>query len=97
MDGDGAGVGQRRAPDPVQQLVAGERLARVGGDELEQVELPLAELDLLPVEGDAAGAAVDLEAVEAQRLGVGAGRVYPAQDCVDAGDQLARRERLAFV
>ena len=51
--------------------------------------------DLLPVEGDAAGAAVDLE----RRRSAAARRRPPGgfdapQDRVDAGDQLARRERL---
>ena len=40
VDGDGAGVERRRvAPDPIHELLAGEDLLRVAGEEPEQVEL----------------------------------------------------------
>ena len=95
MDGDRRGVGvERVAPDEVHELVAGERLAGVAGEEQQQLELALGERDLLGGDGHPARGRVDHELAELERrLRVGA-RVQAPQHGVDARHELGRRERL---
>ena len=99
MDVDGAGVGgERVAPDPFQDLVAGEDQALVADQVAEQLELTGGELHRAALEDDLVAGRVDGEAAQVSgardriRVGVGA-----AQDRLDPGDQLAGRERLGHV
>ena len=62
VHGDGAGVERGLvAPDPAHQLVAGEDLARMAGEEPEQVELLRRQPQLLAVAAHLARARVELE------------------------------------
>src|SRR5262245_10508835 len=62
MDVDGPGVpGERVAPDPLEQLIAGEDDATMVEELPEQVELLRRQLDLLIPDVDLAPAGVDVE------------------------------------
>jgi hypothetical protein len=100
VDVDGAGVGgERVAPDPFQDLVAGEDQAPVADQVAEQLELTGGELHRAALEDDLVAGRVDGEAAQVERgLGTGFGfGVGAAQDRLDPGDQLAGRERLGHV
>jgi len=87
------------APDPLQELVAGEYEAVVVEELPEEVELLRGKLDVLPVRSHLATARVDeqLAVADLRRLGLPPLRSRAAQDRLDAGDELTRVERLRQV
>src|SRR6266508_4470527 len=88
------GVGREGvAPDPLEDLVAGQRQAAVADQVAEQLELAGGELHRPPFEADLVAGRVDREAAQVHgRLGAGLGlRLGAAEHRLDAGDQLARR------
>lgn len=89
------------APDVFEQDVAGVHAAREGQQVGEEVELANGQLDVAAIEHHAARGAVDAELSDGVALGDGLGLVGvwggPAQDGVDAGQDLANRKRLGYV
>src|SRR5690349_8166420 len=88
------------APDPVEELVAGQDLAGSLGELYEEVELRPGERDVLAVPADGATREVDREAAEVERrrpVGSGVTARPPAERRADAGDQLGHLERLLDV
>jgi hypothetical protein len=76
------------------QLIAGERLAGMPGEEQQQVDLPLGELEFPGVEQHAPSGRVDLEAVESERWLGPAQWFDPSSHGVDSGHELPRGEWL---
>src|SRR5580658_5177530 len=85
------------APHPVQQLLAGEGQARVGRQELEEVELPGRQGDDGAAHPGLPPGQVDLDRPRDQHLGRLAGPVGTAQDGPHPRHQLAGGERLGHV
>src|SRR5215212_873894 len=89
-----------RSPDRVEQVAPWERHTGALGQEQQQVELPSRKVDRLPGHGN--GSAVPVDAQLADRQLAEHGRAAPGlliapQTGSDAGQQLARRERLGHV
>src|ERR1039458_5397909 len=94
-DVDGERVGARVevvSPDPLEDQVAGQHLARVPEEQLEQVELDPGERELAVAPASLAGAGVELEVAEAQGLALFAAAT--AKKCAEAGEELGQCERL---
>src|SRR6185312_3402697 len=81
------------APHAVEDLAAGEDLARVVHEQLEQQELGTCELDEPLAPADLVRARVELEVVEAQYRALAA-PARAAQQRAHAREQLLERERL---
>ena len=99
MHGDRRGVSVGEAPDISQQLFASKGAPRVAHEVHEQVELASGQGDELAADASFVSDGVHLEASGAQRgrlLG-GQGTRRPPKHSLDAGSQLARRERLGDV
>src|SRR6266516_7940481 len=95
VDGPGsAGVGH--PPDPIEQLVTADHYARILEQGREQVEFLRRQLDRLAVDRNLARVPVQNDVVQREHL-FRAAPVGAPQDCLHAGDELARRERLRQV
>src|SRR3954452_15114936 len=98
MHGHRAGVdGRLVAPDAGHQLVAGEDVAGVRGEEPEQLELLRRELDGVAVATRLATAAVELDLAEDDRLARRRVSVAAPENRAHTRRELARRERLSDV
>src|SRR5258707_11127411 len=92
-------------PDPIEQLLAREHLARMRRKEVEQVELRRTEVDRLAIALDQPHARADDQVIEAQvalqlqPCGLTGGRVLgdsmPAHQCLDTLEQFRALKRLA--
>src|SRR5690606_14218241 len=91
VHGDGMPVAEL-APEPLEELLAGEDLAWVLGEELEQIELACSQLHRLAIDADLVRLHVDHEPAEVED-GAGCWLAAPvaAEDCLDAGDDFAGR------
>ena len=87
----------RVAPDELEQLVAREHLVRVLHERREQLELERRQLHLAALDGHAPLGVVDLDEVVGVRLGHLGLAAGPAQERLDAGEQLLAPERLRDV
>ena len=98
VDGDRRVVAEGPAPHLGEQLLPGERPARVADQEPQQVELPHRERQLGPAGGHHVAGTVDHEVAvhQARRVGLRA-LPRPTQHRVDAQHQLPRAERLGDV
>src|SRR5262245_4470904 len=85
------------APDAIHQLVAGEDVAGMGGEEPEQLELLRRELDGVPRPARLATGAVELDRAEGDLLSGRRGPVAAPEDSTHACRELARREGLRDV
>ena len=102
VDGDGGDVADRvHVPDFAEELVLGEDMIRVFGEEGEEVELFVRECFLRAVDPDAARGLVDLDAADFDdvifRPAAADEALVPGEVRLDPGDQLARGERLDHV
>ncbi|CAI8941815.1 hypothetical protein EMIT0P265_50394 [Pseudomonas zeae] len=88
-------------PDRVEQVHARENLARLAGEEIQQVELPWREVHTLSVEADFAGDRIDGQAIEAQTAGVhlqiACHGIDTTQQGFDPSHQFEHRKRLGKV
>ena len=83
------------APDPVHQVLSGEHKARVQHEELDQLVFLICELDALVTGPHLIAVAVEDQVAD---LLEGIGIVLaPSAESLDAGDKLARGERLGEV
>ena len=85
------------APDPLHQLLAGEDVVRVRGEEPEQVELLDRQGQLVAGVCRLAAAGVESCLAELERLGGPVDQRCSAEHGSDAGGELAWRERLGHV
>src|SRR5262245_35709173 len=94
MDGDGTAIaGVRPVPDLVQELIAGEDLTRVSGQELQEVEFPRGEFDAGVADFDLPTIRPNRHRAEAKRIALGRRRRHRTpEDGLDTRDQLARTE-----
>src|SRR3990172_7799561 len=92
-------AGERVAPHALEQLVTGQHEPLVVEELPEEVELLRGELHLHPVDRDLAAAGVDAEQAVLDHLALELAPLWrrAAQDRLDAGDELARVERLGQV
>ena len=98
VDVDGARLtGEVGSPDVLQERVARVHDARVAGQRGEKVELARAKIETPLPDVRLAPARVDAQVADLDRAGAAGRRVGPAKDGADAGDQLARVERLGDV
>ena len=82
-----------RAPDPLEEVLAGEDLAGRGGEEGEEVELLARHRDGLVADRDGAGVAIDDE-IAVVEAGGGGLAAAAAEDRPDASLELCEGERL---
>jgi len=84
------------APDRVEDLLAAENLARIAGQERQQVELSVGQLDFLPASIDAALVDVDEQVAKLQTIARRLRRLHSraAKMGRDPRRQLAKAERL---
>src|SRR6266446_1914653 len=99
VDVDGPGLHEAiPPPHRVQQLLAAEDAPGRAGQDREQLELLGGEVHRVALHADLEAVAVDLELADLHvRLLLGVAGTGAAGDRADAGEQLARRERLGHV
>ena len=98
MDIDGPRLTREvRAPDVLEQTVAGQDDAGVPGERREEIELAGAEAEVAAGDRRLAAARIDPERADLDRAPAAGRRVRPAQDRLDPGDERPRVERLRDV
>ena len=90
VDRHGCGVAvEGELPDAVHQLIAAEDLARVAGEEEQEVELSCGQVHLSPADDNRPCRRIDLEVAEAERLLRVTAAIGAAQHGVHARHQLS--------
>src|SRR6185503_15659940 len=98
MDVDRPGLaGEVRAPDVLEEHVAGQDDARIAGERRQEIELAGPEAEIATGNGRLAAAGIDAQRPDLHRPAAACRDVGPAEDRLDPGNERPRVERLRDV